>query len=91
MEINWVEVVITAGLLYGAIEARARFASWRFKRWKAKNARLGGEVPDITERGRNQNADKAIQCTKCGLRAKDYVEYRDGDVWCETCDLLYEE
>lgn len=89
--INWVEVVLTAGLLYGAIEARARFASWRFKRWKAKMAKSGTELPDISERGRNKNASKPVQCSKCGLRVKDYVEYRDEDIWCESCDLLYEE
>ena len=81
MDINWTEVVITAGILYGLMLLQYWYKVFRYRRRKPA-PKL---EDDVALRGMVKNAAAPIFCGRCGAPAKSYAVYADDSTWCMNC------
>ncbi|KKM91633.1 hypothetical protein LCGC14_1226620 [marine sediment metagenome] len=89
MDFNWLEALVIALSVYGALRGEMAYRRWQAKKnWKPQPSHT---VSGIREIGRTQGAVDAIRCGHCGLMLKDFVEYDDGDKWCTACDAVEDD
>ena len=80
--INWVQVILSAGILYALIKFEQWYRMWRYRRSRKNVPKLAASG---TLKGLVSGSANAVPCGRCGVLVNKFYEYTDGSCCCVRC------